>query len=171
MSHFNGIKETQSTTQRNYLIEGLHKVRLERLKQAATREGKPYVLIEFTIMQSTSMQPGTSAAQFMFVKNDMFLRNFKQFMEAVHAAKGKDLTDITSDACDAAFEGDGTSLRGTVLDVNCDMVKTRRGTDFTRHYWKAPSDWAVVEAKASPVPSSNGPDFDDGFGAADDLPF
>ena len=152
MGIFDGIGKAQYFEGGKYLGPGLYLVEVLRVKQAATRNGRPFFVVEMQILESSDLKEfpiGTSASWMVMLDQDAALGNIKHFLSV---ASETPINEVDKqDAEDAISEQN--PLAGVKLRAMAVNVKTKALKDFTKVKFMAATvsalDAAAAHAKES----------------------
>jgi hypothetical protein len=122
---------------------GRYWVKIIRCLDRQGRTGINWYIIEFEIQQVEStadpkkMVAGKIYSQAINFNEDMGPINVKRF---ILAAEGKDPNDAdNNDEVDGATVeytlSEEQPLAGVEMWLQCDLIKTRKGADYTKHTW------------------------------------
>lgn len=142
MGVFDKVAETKASVGGNYIQAGRYIVRIERLKKdKRTTDGVEYVAIEQAILQTLAdgrpdlegkpvkaNQPGDTPTHLLTADKLSFLGNFKAFL--MRACEVEEAA-ITKADCEQAV-GPENPLGGVIMEVDANVIRTRKGTPFTR---------------------------------------
>lgn len=126
------------------LPAGRYAVEITKCKDVEGRSGDLFFIVELKIQESDNSAVSVGAAYSQVIKfnNDMGPINVKRF---ILAANGFDPNDAANDDEVGEDEvefvlSEEQPLAGLVMDLQCDMIKTKAGKDFTKHTWFAVED-------------------------------
>ena|SRR3990167_1759268 len=152
MGIFDGIGKAQYFEGGKYVAPGFYLVDVQRVKQAKTRNGRPFFVVEMKIVESNDLKEfpiGTDMSWMVMLDQDAALGNIKHFL-SVASETPLDAID-TQDAEDAISEQN--PLAGVRLRVMAVNVKTKAQKDFTKVKFMSGSvsaaDAAAAHAKES----------------------
>lgn len=150
MGFFSNIDKASSDgSGGTYFDEGQHDVLVNEIKTVTQKQGREdtFVIIDATIVESTSMKKGVIASQVINITGAKYpqlaLDNYKNFLKAAYtqAAIQEQVDapdDIDEDLAEYACSED-QPLAGIRLTVNCTEKPTKTGGRFTKHNWVCPS--------------------------------
>lgn len=132
MGLFANIKNVKVTAGGVYFEPGSYKVRVNKVSQGKTREGRPFFVAEFTILESnnTARPVGSSVSwMVMLDKNvDTGLANIKMFASALFGISPDDVDEAGIEALVSAEN----PAQGKEVMAAAAMIKTKAQKDFTR---------------------------------------
>lgn len=135
MSIFKGIKDAKGGDGGTYLSEGAYIVDIDACKQGEMRDGTPFFVVEFTILQNSGPEcnkPGTTASYFVKVEKDTpALANIRRFISVASDTPEDEIDDAGAEMVVSKDQ----PLKGTVLRVQATQIVTKKGNDFTKHVW------------------------------------
>lgn len=139
-SMFEHIEEAEVSFSGFYLERGTYVVEVKRCFLKKGRSGDTFFIVEMKVIESNNADRPADCSPSWLVKmsQDAALGNIKGFLAAVN---GIDPTDkdavkaaITREVADLAVS-DPDILAGVHVGVEVEPVKTKKGTDFNKHYW------------------------------------
>lgn len=135
MGLFGGIDKAKSSSGGVYLLRGVYALECRVNKTGKSREGRPFFVAEFTILESSNPErPVGTSASFMVMldKNiETALGNIKGYAAALCNVPEDKVDEAGVEALvSAANPGAGMKVR-----VECTDIKTRKNEDFTKHTW------------------------------------
>lgn len=141
-SNMSGVKTNQGGV---YFMDGQHRVQIEEIKLTVSRKKEDLFIIKGKVLATTNENQtvGTSPSQVINFKHDSALGNIKQFAgaalgitdpDAYVPEDGQDPDEFWEQTMEY-FVSKEQPLKDQELNVTCNVVKTRAGTDFTKHYW------------------------------------
>ncbi len=155
MGLFGGLKDAKVTGGGVYFLPGLYEIEVMGVKmQRSVQNGRDMFIVECKILTSdnASRKPGSSASQIIKMGEQMSFPNIKAFLAGVVGVDPTQDADDVNEQIEAAFSeslgaqmgiediaefvtSKDNPLEGTKLRLECVNVKTKKGTDFTKHKW------------------------------------
>jgi len=131
MGIFDGIGNAQYFEGGKYVTPGLYKAEIQKVKQAKTRNGRPFFVVEMKVLESSNLKEhpiGTDFSWMVMLDQDAALGNIKHF---ISVASDTPINEIqASDAEDAVSEAN--PLGGIEIRLTAVNIKTRAQKDFTK---------------------------------------
>lgn len=122
-----------------YLLPGQYTVRIDKVKDVDGFEGDLFFVIEMEILKSSNedVEVGKLFSQVIKYNQSMGPVNVKRF---ILCANGLDPDDPDNDDEVGEDEvelvlSDEQPLTGVEMELQCDVIETKKGTDFTKHTW------------------------------------
>jgi hypothetical protein len=146
MGIFDNIDKADYFEGGKYVTPGLYKTKVLRVKQAKTRKGRPFFVVEMKVLESSSLKEhpiDTDMSWMVMLDQDAALGNVKHF---ISVASETPINQVqAADAEDACSEGN--PLEGIELRVMAVNIKTRADKDFTKVKFMPASMSAADAAK------------------------
>ena len=146
MGIFDGIGNAQYFESGKYVSPGLYKTVIQKVKQASTRQKRPFFVVEMKVLESSNLKEhpiGTDMSWMVMLDQDAALGNIKHF---VSVASETPINEVqAADAEDACSEGN--PLAGVTVRVMAVNIKTRAQKDFTKVRF-LPASMSAVDAAA-----------------------
>lgn len=123
-----------------YFLPGNYLVSVVKAFLMNSRKGVPLVVVECEILESDNSEraAGTRASWVVNMSQDAGPGNVKGFIAAALGIDANDTNrvdeEVTPEFVDEAFS-ESNPLLDVRLRLQCSLVKTRAGSDFTRHVW------------------------------------
>lgn len=149
MGRFSGMKDAQVSAGGNYFTPGIYLVEVEKVHMITTRKGADMYIVETRVLESQSpnppemmkdgspaaatKSPGSSPSYCVPMALDSALGNIKAFLAAL---LGENPEEITEEVAEESI-ADSNPLKGMKVRVECTMVVTNAGRDFTKHTWRS----------------------------------
>lgn len=161
MGVFDNIGGAQYFEGGKYISPGLYKAKIVKVKQAATRQKRPFYVVELNILESSNLKDhpiGSDASWMVMLDQDAALGNIKHF---ISVASDTPIDDVQSaDAEDSCSEAN--PLGGTEIRLTATNIKTKSSgytKDFTKVKFMSASMSAAdaAAAHATEVASSGEP--------------
>lgn len=129
-----------------FLKPGTYTLRIKNAVDKNTRKSGRALILEFEVLESSNHEHmvGTSVTWFQSLKDmNVALGAVKEFCAAVYQkdlrnpAEKKEFETTIAPALSGVMERatSQNSLQNQVVKVEVTMVKTQKGTDFSRHTW------------------------------------
>ncbi len=118
----------------------LYVVEVLRLITMVSRKKEDLFILEGKIIESDNPErkAGMTSSWVVNLKQDAALGNIKGCIAALNGIEpsDKDTVDanVTEEVCELAVD-DSQPLAGTLVGLQCTMIKTKKNTDFTLHTW------------------------------------
>lgn len=138
---FKQIAASKVSTGGVYFVPGNYLVSVAKAFLMTSRKGSHLAIVECEILESdVAERPvGSRASWVVNMSQDAGPGNVKAFIAAAIGISPSDTNrvdaEVTEEFCAEAF-GETNPLEGVKLKLQCSQVKTRAGTDFTRHFWE-----------------------------------
>lgn len=123
-----------------YFLPGTYEVSVCKAFLMTSRKGTPLIVVEAEVLSTDvpSRPVGTRASWVVNMTQDAAASNIKSFIAAAIGINPGDQNrvdeEVTPDFVEQAFSDDNP-LEGVKLRLQCSTIKTKAGTDFTRHMW------------------------------------
>jgi len=159
MGLFSGVANAEVTGGGVYFLPGKYRVEIEAVKTVkSSKNGKAYWVNECLILESNCPErpAGTNASQVIEIGNVMGPINIKAFVAAATGidptaddvndlliAEWEALTEVQmniEEICEYVCDEEENPLQGLIMDLTTANVKTKKNTDFTKHFWKLAPD-------------------------------
>jgi len=141
MGRFSKIKDVKSQGGGIYFLPGKYAVECRANKTGETREGRPFFVAEFTILESSNPErPVGTSVSFMVMLDkyiETALGNIKGYVAALFDIPEAEVDEAGVEQLVAA-ENPGAGLKVRAVASN---TKTKKGDPFTK------VEWAPYEAK------------------------
>lgn len=143
-SIFKSIAASKVSSGGVYFLPGNYLVSVVKAFVMTSRKGTPLVVVECEILESDNPERavGTRASWVVNMSQDAGPGNVKGFIAAAIGVNPSDTakvdSEVTPEFCEEAF-GETNPLMDVRMRLQCSLVKTKAGSDFTRHIW-IPSD-------------------------------
>lgn len=143
MGMFTGMSEAK-TSKGNYLPPGRHRLKIEALKfkkcENPKSQNENNFIAEFTILESSVLQPGAKRDWVLGIpaKTEGKMRAYgdmKGFFACLAGVEPEEYAKELEAAAERAV-GAENPMRNLVIEVECSLVKTAAGGDFTKHRWQ-----------------------------------
>jgi len=146
MGIFDNIGNAQYFEGGKYVSPGLYLAEVVKVKQAATRQKRPFFVVEMKVKESSNLKEhpiGTDMSWMVMLDQDAALGNIKHF---ISVASETPINEVqAADAEDACSEGN--PLAGVTVRVMAVNIKTRAQKDFTKVRF-LPASMSAVDAAA-----------------------
>lgn len=138
-SVFKGIEDAEISYGGFYLEPGIYEVEIGRVFTRTGRTGDPFFVVEMKVLESNNPNrpAGCSPSWVVKTNQDAAIGNIKGFLAAASGIDPKDregLKQVTAAYAEWA-SGAENPLAGNRVHVEVDIIKTRKGADFSKHYW------------------------------------
>lgn len=144
MSKWKGIGEANAAGDRKPWFEpGRYKVRITGCHDRDGRKGDVFFIVEAEVLEilntvdEVKMQVGNTYSQVIKFNTDMGPINVKRFILAANGLDPNDADNqdqVDEDTVELVVSEE-QPLAGTEMDLQCDLIKTRDGGDFTKYTW------------------------------------
>ena len=131
MGIFDKIGNAQYFESGKYVSPGLYKAEIQKVKQAATRQKRPFFVVEMKVLESSNLKDhplGTDMSWMVMLDQDAALGNIKHFLAV---ATGTPINEVSAkDAEDSCAEDN--PLGGTEIRLMAVNITTKAGNPFTK---------------------------------------
>jgi len=131
MGIFDGIGKAQYFEGGKYVNPGLYLAEIARVKQAKTRNGRPFFVVELKVLESSNIKEhpvATDMSWMVMLDQDAALGNIKHFLSVAGEIPLGEVKE--SDAEEAVAEDN--PLGGVKVRLMAVNIKTKAGKDFTK---------------------------------------
>lgn len=143
MGLFTGVEEAKMFQGGIYAKEGRYEVAIQSMKMIESRKKENFMVVEFEILSAKktgTQEPsgvGVKASYMMKAGQDSFLGNAKAVVTAATAElSGEDFDSVKVTTADMDLAvSDENPFNGVVLNLDVVAVKTKKGTDYSKHIW------------------------------------
>ncbi len=135
MGYFDTIKEAKISGGGVYLKPGHYKVEICDIKSLMSFKKQPLYIVEVKILESNvpELAPGMHASWCVNLNDAPAMGNIKAFIVAATKCEEEEVTpEVAELTCSEAQPLRGYELRGEVAEVT-----TKKGTPFSKHFWKS----------------------------------
>ena len=149
MGIFDGIENAEHFAGGKYIQPGLYLAEVVKVKQAMTRNKRPFYVVELKVLESSNLKDhplGTNMSWMVMLDQDAALGNIKHFVSVASETPVKEVQ--ASDAEDSCSEEN--PLQGVKLRAMAVNIKTRADKDFTKVTFLSES-MSAGEAAATPA--------------------
>jgi hypothetical protein len=144
MGRWDSISDVDASGDKKPWFEpGKYQVRILRFIAREARSGQTFFIIEsellkiFSTIAVDKMVVGKVYSQAIKWNGDMGPINVKRFMLAANSLDPNDAENnaaVSGDDIELAIS-DEQPLAGIEMTLQCDLIKTGKGNDFTKHTW------------------------------------
>ena len=131
MGVFDKIGSAQYFESGKYVSPGLYLTEIQKVKQANTRNGRPFFVVEMKVLESSNIKEhplNTDMSWMVMLDQDAALGNIKHFISVASETPINEIQAADAeDACSEANPLGGIKIR--LMAVN---IKTRAQKDFTK---------------------------------------
>lgn len=161
MGVFDGIGEAQYFEGGKYVSPGLYKTKIIKVKQASTRNKRPFFVVEMKVLETSNEKDhpiGTDMSWMAMLDQDAALGNIRHFISVASNTPFNEVTaSDAEESCSEANPLQGVELR--VMGVN---ILTKAKKDFTKVKFMpgamdasvAAAEHAHEVAKGEPAPAT-----------------
>lgn len=142
---FAGVGKAKTFESGNYLKPGKYRLAVTKMLLKDTEKSGLAFITEFKVKESNNLKDhpiGSSATFFQKLENKTVAQSaLKEFMLKLLRIDVKDEDQVAQFESEIdttmleATEEPGTMFEDTEIVVECFMVKTKKGLDFTKHRW------------------------------------
>jgi hypothetical protein len=136
MGIFDGIGNAQYFEGGKYLTPGLYKAKIVKVKQAMTRNKRPFFVVELNIQESSSLKEhpiGSDASWMVMLDQDAALGNIKHFIsvasetpiDQVQAADAEDACSEANPLADVEIRCSATNIKTKSSGYTKDFTKVK----------------------------------------------
>lgn len=124
-----------------YLEPGVYTVEVQRAFLKQGRNKDEFFIVEMTVIESNNPErpPGCSPSWVVKMSQDAAAGNVKAFMLAVSGVHPNDKEAVAESGFCAdtvkEYTSEDNPLHGARVNVEVQIVKTKRDTDFSKHFW------------------------------------
>jgi hypothetical protein len=137
MGLFSKIKDAKSNGGGIYFLPGVYKLECRANKTSKTRDGRPFFVAEFTILESTNPERpvGTSVSWMVMMDKNLetALGNIKQYVSALFDIEEGEVDEGGVEHLISA-ENPGAGIK---VHAEATNIKTREKKDFTKVQYRA----------------------------------
>lgn len=122
-----------------WLPPGQFKVRIDKCKDVDGYEGDIFFVIEFEVLESSTdeVEAGKMYSQVIKWNQNMGPINVKRFLLCANGLDPEDPEnddEVDEDAVEFVLS-DEQPLQGVIMEVQTDLIETKKNTEFTKHTW------------------------------------
>lgn len=135
MGLFSNIGAAKTSAGGVYVLPGAYKLQVLKIASGKTRNGKPFFVAEFKILESNNdeRKPGTTMSWMVMLdqNQETGLGNIKGFITALFGIPDEEVDEAGVETlCSPENPG-----RDRVILASASNIKTRAGKDFTKVAW------------------------------------
>lgn len=143
MGLFTGVENAKMSEGGIYAQEGRYEVEVKTMKMITSRKNENFMLVEFEVLSAKKTggeEPtgnGVTCGYMMNAGQDSFLGNAKAVVTAATAelsGEDFDAVKVTTADMDLAVSSENP-FSGVKLNLDVVKVKTKKGTDYSKHIW------------------------------------
>lgn len=151
MGLFKSIESAKVNQGGVYFNPGKYLVEVIAVKTIKSRKNMDLYIVECEILDSdvADRPTGSRASWVVNLAQDAAMGNIKAFLAAANGIDPSDedavQREITEEVADLSY-ADENPVAGVKLGLQVTLVKTRAGTDFSRHFWSVYEGEAAASA-------------------------